>query len=204
SNLHESQLNFKLLKPLGIPDAIELSDVPGYYGFHAEDVGYEEIQTALSVVQGRRVVILHPLSKGSAVEWSMDHFRALTTLLSAQAYAIFITGTAEEGERINAQGGIHGDHVYDVTGKFDLKTLIAFINRCDILVAASTGPLHIAAALGKNVVGLYSPKRPIHPGRWSPVGTHAHFICAPEHPKEGSSLSISADEVLQVIQRALK
>ncbi|MFM7726072.1 MAG: hypothetical protein ACKO7B_05195, partial [Flavobacteriales bacterium] len=67
SNLHESQLNFKLLKPLGIPDAIELSDVPGYYGFHAEDVGYEEIQTALSVVQGRRVVILHPLSKGSAV-----------------------------------------------------------------------------------------------------------------------------------------
>ncbi|MFM9003889.1 MAG: glycosyltransferase family 9 protein, partial [Flavobacteriales bacterium] len=88
SNLHESQLNFKLLKPLGIPDAIELSDVPGYYGFHAADVGYEEIQTALSVVQGRRVIILHPLSKGSAVEWSLDHFRALTTLLSAQGYAI--------------------------------------------------------------------------------------------------------------------
>jgi len=203
SNLHESQLNFKLLKPLGIPDFIELGDVPKYYGFHAEEIAQEEIHSVLSVVHGRRIVILHPLSKGSAVEWSMDHFRALTTLLPDETYAIFITGTSDEGERIKAQGGIPGDHVYDVTGKFDLAGLIAFINHCDILVAASTGPLHIAAALGKHVVGLYSPKRPIHPGRWSPIGTHAHFICAPEHPKEGSSLSISADEVLQVIQLAL-
>jgi heptosyltransferase-3 len=204
SNLHESQLNFKLLKPLGIPDFIELSEVPAYYGFHAGNEAQEEIQSALSVVNGRRVVILHPLSKGSAVEWPIDRFRALTTLLSPDAYAIFISGTAEEGERIKAQGGIHGEHVHDVTGKFDLTGLISFINHCDMLVAASTGPLHIAAALGKNVIGLYSPKRPIHPGRWSPVGVNAHFICAPEHPKEGASLSISADEVLQVIQRVLK
>lgn len=204
SNLHESQLNFKLLKPLGIPDFIELSEVPTYYGFHAGNEAQEEIQSALSAVNGRRMVILHPLSKGSAVEWPMDRFRALTTLLSPDAYAIFISGTAEEGERMKAQGGIHGEHVYDVTGRFDLTGLISFINRCDLLVAASTGPLHIAAALGKNVIGLYSPKRPIHPGRWSPVGVNAHFICAPEHPKEGASLSISADEVLQVIQRVLK
>ncbi len=204
SNLHESQLNFKLLKPLGIPDFIELREVPTYYGLDAGNTESTEIQSILSVVNGRRIIILHPLSKGSAVEWPMDRFRALTTLLSPDKYAIFISGTTEEGERIKEHGGINGEHVYDVTGKFDLAGLIAFINHCDLLVAASTGPLHIAAALGKGVIGLYSPKRPIHPGRWSPVGTNAHFICAPEHPKEGASLSISADEVLQVIQRVLK
>lgn len=104
SNLHESQLNFKLLKPLGIPDFIELSDVSAYYGLHAGDASHQEIQSILSVVNGRRIVILHPLSKGSAVEWPIDRFRALTTLLPADNNCIFISGTAEEGERLNAQG----------------------------------------------------------------------------------------------------
>ena len=37
-------------------------------------------------------------------------------------------------------------------------------------------PLHIASALGRKVIGLYSPAQPIHPGRWMPVGSQANFI----------------------------
>lgn len=203
SNLHESQLNFKLLKPLGMPDFIELGEIPTYYGFQAKQAPTEKIQSLLALANGRHIIIFHPLSKGSAVEWPIARYRELSTLLSPEKYAIFVSGTADEGHRLQEQGGMHGSHVYDTTGRFDLNELICFIDHCDLLVAASTGPLHIAAALGKHVVGLYSPKRPIHPGRWSPVGKHAHFICAAEHPREGASLSISADEVLQVIQRAL-
>ncbi|MBL0315693.1 MAG: hypothetical protein IPP69_07900 [Flavobacteriales bacterium] len=55
----------------------------------------------------------------------------------------------------------------------NLAELIAFINQYDGLVAANTGPLHIASACGIHAFGLYSLKRPIHPGRWSPVGKNA-------------------------------
>jgi ADP-heptose:LPS heptosyltransferase len=204
SDLHESQLNFKLLKPLGIPDSIELGEVPAYYGFHSAENPSPAVASALANGRGRRMVVLHPLSKGSAVDWPMERYRELSALLPAEKFAIFITGTSDEGERICAQGGIEGVHVYDTTGKFDLGELISFIDCCEILVAASTGPLHIAAALGKHAIGLYSPKRPIHPGRWSPVGKNAMVICAPEHPKKGAALSISADEVQQAIVRALR
>ena len=44
------------------------------------------------------------------------------------------------------------------------------------MIAASTGPLHVAAALGKKAIGIYSPKRPIHPGRWMPLGNQAKYI----------------------------
>ena len=67
-------------------------------------------------------------------------------------------------------------HVTDATGLLDLRQLIMLIGACDALVAASTGPLHVAAACGIRAIGLYSPRRPIHPGRWAPIGRDAHAL----------------------------
>jgi ADP-heptose:LPS heptosyltransferase len=199
SDLHESQLNFKLLRPLGIPDSIDLQDVPKYYGFHSNPELLAVVASQLSESDTRKRIVFHPLSKGSAVDWPLERFRELAHALPAGQYAIYITGTSEEGAKLRAQGGIEGKHVVDVTGKFGLDELIAFIDSCDALVAASTGPLHIAAAMGKHAFGLYSPKRPIHPDRWRPVGTNAHVLCAKEHPRKGEHLSLSADEVQKAI-----
>jgi len=199
SDLHESQLNFKLLRPLGIPDNIDLRDIPNFYGFHSNPKLKAACESHLTEAGLRRRIVFHPLSKGSAVDWPIERFQELADALPAEQYAIYITGTSEEGEKLRTLGGISGKHVFDVTGKFDLAELIAFIDSCDGLVAASTGPLHIASALGKHAVGLYSPKRPIHPGRWSPVGINAHVLCAKEHPKKGGQLSVSADEVQKAI-----
>ncbi|MEE8549974.1 MAG: glycosyltransferase family 9 protein, partial [Gemmatimonadota bacterium] len=62
-----------------------------------------------------------------------------------------------------------------------LDDLISFVSRADALIAASTGPLHLAAALGREAIGLYSPKRPRHPDRWAPVGKHAHALVFDEN-----------------------
>jgi len=43
-------------------------------------------------------------------------------------------------------------------------------------VAASTGPLHLAAALGIKAIGIYPPIRPMHPERWAPIGEKATFL----------------------------
>jgi ADP-heptose:LPS heptosyltransferase len=204
SDLHESQLNFKLLKPLAIPDSIDIESVPAYYGFGNVTAATSVMQEMLNRAKGRKRIVLHPLSKGSAVDWPISRYQELVGLLPSTDYAVYITGTEDEGRRLVEQGGISGDNVYDTTGLFELSELVSFIEQCDALIAASTGPLHIAAALGKCAIGLYSPKRPIHPGRWSPVGKNAQVICAKEHPKKGASLSISADEVLQVLQHALR
>ena len=66
--------------------------------------------------------------------------------------------------------------VINMTGKLSLQQFIAFIDHCDVLIAASTGPLHIASALGKKAIGLFAPMRPIHPGRWKPIGAKANYL----------------------------
>ncbi len=201
SPLHEAQLNLKLLRPIGIDKEYLLEELGKLYGFTRTDITAEKkVKDFLKGFSaGKKKVVLHPLSKGSAAEWSLENYQKLTELLPKDKFEIFVTGTKDEGEKIKAQSPIQGVHVYDVTGKFSLAELIEFINGCDALVAASTGPLHIAAALGKKAIGLYSPKRPIHPGRWSPVGKDTHVLVAPAHPLKGEKLSIAPEKVAEEI-----
>ena len=55
----------------------------------------------------------------------------------------------------------------------DLLQLTALLRRAKFVVAADTGPLHLAAALGTPVVGLYGPTDPARNG---PYGTRAAVV----------------------------
>lgn len=174
SPLHEAQLNLKLLKPMRIKTDYSTSELAAFYGFSAPP----EIPQAIAdkMIPGKKHIAMHPLSKGSAVEWGVENYRRLTELLPASEYQVFLTGTEAEGALFRGALPIDEKHIVDVSGKLSLKELIGFIDRCSGLIACSTGPLHIAAALGKCAIGLYTAKRPMHPGRWAPLGKKAHFL----------------------------
>ncbi len=173
SELHEAQLNFKLLAPLGIREIPDVNNSGDLYRWRIPDT-YPE--PAIRPVPGKFNLILHPRSKGSAREWGLENFGELIRLLPADKFEIFISGTAAEGAQIAPLLQNLPAHVHDCTGRFSLPEFIRFISRCQGLVAASTGPLHIAAACGIHALGIFSPMRPIHPGRWKPLGKHATYF----------------------------
>jgi ADP-heptose:LPS heptosyltransferase len=173
SDLHEAQLNLKLLSVFNINTDAPLNEIPSSYGF-TKTVPLDT-QFSYLIDRSKFNLILHPKSKGSAREWGLENFSSLINNLPKERYKIFISGTREEGDLIRSFIETHSD-VTDLTGKMNLKQFISFINNCDGLVAASTGPLHIAAALGKKAIGLFAPMRPIHPGRWMPLGKDAHYL----------------------------
>jgi heptosyltransferase-3 len=174
SDLHESQLNIKLLSFLHIETNLDLKVIRECYGFtRVKPLGNELFVNMLD--KNRKKVILHPRSKGSAKEWGLDNFSKLIRQLPADKYQVFISGTKEDGQHME-KFIKENSSAFDITGKLSLEEFISFIHMCDVLVAASTGPLHIAAALGKKAIGLFSPMRPIHPGRWAPVGKDAHAL----------------------------
>lgn len=174
SLLHEAQLNIKLLQPFGVINTLPLNELPPYFGFrNAQTIG-PEVSKYLDKTKFN--LILHPKSKGSAREWGVVNFSKLINLLPADRFNIFITGTLDEGLKVKRELIDPFPGVIDLTGKLTLSELIGFIAAADGLVAASTGPLHIAAALGKFALGLYPPIKPMHPGRWAPVGLKADFL----------------------------
>jgi heptosyltransferase-1 len=83
-----------------------------------------------------------------------------------------------------------------------IERLIALTRRIAICIAGDTGPLHLACALGRPVVGIYGPT---DPSRNGPYGTESVVLRSPlsrrDHSRhaepEAAMLTIQPDDVLR-------
>ena len=171
SLLHEAQLNIKLLEAFNINTDFSLEEIGNSFGLQNLNPLQPEF---LSLIKKDKYnLILHPKSQGSAREWGFNNFIELINSLDLDRYTIFISGTKKERESLQPLFSAVAEKVVDITGLMSLEQFISFIAHCDGMVANSTGPLHIATALAKDALGIYPPMRPIHPGRWKPLGPGA-------------------------------
>jgi heptosyltransferase-3 len=173
SNLHESQLNFKLLKPFKMDRDISTIEMIPFYGLRDAEYDFSSM-----LGKDKFNLIIHPKSKGHGREWGVDNYLQLIKQLPVDEFSVFITGLKEEEELIKKELpqllALPG--VTNMMGKLSLQELSSFISQADGLVASSTGVLHLASALGKFAIGLYPPIKPIHPGRWAPIGQNATYL----------------------------
>lgn len=168
SPFHEAELNILMFKDFLNLDykAGDVSKLVPLFGF----VGPKNKVESLPGSDKR--VILHPGSRGSARNWPISRFVGLAEILSSKGYQPVLTGTESEARQFR-EAFSHVKDLVDLTGTLSLHQLIGFISTAQVLVAASTGPLHIAAISGIHAIGIYPPMRPIHPARWAPIGSHA-------------------------------
>lgn len=200
SEFHEAQLNFELLRSFGVQTLPNINELVEYIGDFKPQV---ELPSQLKgVLNEEKRVILHTKSQGSAVEWPIEKYVELANELVKKKYTVYFSGTEKEGLQFRDELP-NNSHIIDISGKSSLAELITFIAECDVLVACSTGPLHLAAVLGKKAIGLYTDLRPMHPGRWAPIGEHAKALTADdiEQPKLEDIYSISVEKVMQVIDK---
>jgi len=105
------------------------------------------------------------------------HFRALVARYGDRA--VVVAGPAERRLAESIGGTIAPDT--------DLRELAFILQHARVVVGADTGPLHLAAALGTRVVGLYGPT---DPGRNGPHGQLQRTI-------RGANMdAITAEEVM--------
>lgn len=188
SDLHESQLNFELLRPMGLSEIPELEEVS-----KATEAFQPKKETLTEPFQSLKdYVILHPKSRGSAREWPMEKYVALAKKLTESGKNVVFTGTENEGKLFRDQLPSH-DKIYDSTGQLSLEQLITLIGKSQGLIACSTGPLHIAGYSGIRAVGLFSPQRPIHPGRWKALGPDVRILVCPGKSSEDADYNCLQD-----------
>ena len=175
SELHEAQLNFELLRPLGIHHIPPLADIPPLYCLDAPNY-----DGRIRLPRDQFNLVLHPKSNGNGREWPIAHYAELARLLRKHDdIKLWVTGSGKEGQWLEQHAAdlLQISNVNNVCGKFALDELTAFINAAGGLIASGTGPLHISAALGKPTLGLFPPMRPIHPARWGALGAKAQVLC---------------------------
>jgi ADP-heptose:LPS heptosyltransferase len=177
---HELEFNVNLLREFGIEEQVS----PGNVQFNLQ-VNKESENKVSRVLNDNNIdsrkpfIILHPGSGGSSVDWPPYKFRELAELLlqSTKGWQIIITGSKEEKE-ICSELSIN-QNVKNFAGFFNLSELTALINKTDIFVSNSTGPLHIAAALGKYTISFYPRILACSAKRWGPY-TKKSVVFSPE------------------------
>ncbi len=205
STLHEAQLNILLLKSLSITYSGDFKALERYYGF--DNIAPLAPQWKALLHTDKPTIIIQSKSKGSAREWGLTNFASLIQLAIAKGARVFLTGTEEEGLLFRKELLFKHPDLIDISGQMTLKELVSFIAHADFLVAASTGPLHIAAATGTKAIGIYPPIKPMDPGRWAPIGknTSVFVLDKPQCTdcKDGGicncMLAIKAEDIIKEI-----
>jgi heptosyltransferase-3 len=173
SNLHEAQFNFELAKPLGINEIPTLAELNPYLSyFKNPSVNLPDFLVELDF---SNTILLHPKSQGSAMEWPLDNYFELTKRLIERGKTVCFTGTESEGAQFRSRIP-KNKHIIDTTGRLSLPQLIKLCELSDGLVACSTGPYHISAVFEKKAIGLFSSRKPMHPGRWAAMGNNSRAL----------------------------
>ena len=101
SPLHEAQLNFALLRPLGFDHTPALAEIPPLYGLVAPRVAEVDQLRAQSPFN----LILHPKSNGNGREWPLARYFELVHLLAEYpGLRVWITGRDRRSTDLPAKG----------------------------------------------------------------------------------------------------
>lgn len=183
---HELEFNVNLLKKFNIFEEITPANVRFDLPVDpSDDKKIIKIFHENGLDDSKPLIIIHPGSMGSSVDLPIDRFKELVRLIIDNTrFQIILTGS--NNERNLCEELVINEEIKNFAGRFSLSELISLINKADIFVSNSTGPIHIAAALNKYTIGFYPKLQSCSARRWGPYTTKA-FVFTPESECEKCS-----------------
>ena len=145
--------------------------------------------------------------------WSTEGFRRMATALVRDGARVVVVGGPDDASLGQAIVANLGDRGHNLAGRTAPSELAALLERCDLLIGIDSGPMHVAAAMGRPVVGLFGPTDPRQTG---PLG-QGHEVIFHEQPCWGPCVhpvtpkctdracmsAITVEEVLAAARRIL-
>jgi len=144
-------------------------------------------------------VIINPGAGWGAKQWLPERFGEVARALAVHGLKTLVNAAKGEESLAAAVIQASGGHAFEL--RCTISQLIALTRRARMFIGGDSGPLHLAAALGIAVVGLFGPT---DPARTGPFGTQAVALRHPESKTtfshhsniEPGLLKIQADEVI--------
>lgn len=193
--IHEVDRNLELLKPLGIKKLIR---EPRLY---LEEEEEERARQKFKLP--KEFVVLSPFSNFVLKEWSLKRWKELIKLLDVP---VVLVGTAKDSER--SQELEVGAKVLNLVGKTSIRELMAVIKLSKLVISCDSSPVHIANALGKPAVSVYTSTSPVY-GFYPLLGAYLtpSLRCSPCSPnpkvcKEGHYMCLEAVSAEEVAEKA--
>ncbi len=151
------------------------------------------------------VALISPGGGWGAKRWPAERYKAVAQGLALRNFRVLVN--IGPGELKMAQAICSSGIAQAVSPS--VGELIALTRRIALCIAGDTGPLHLACALGRPVVGIYGPT---DPSRNGPYGTRCRVLRSPESRRDHSRteqteaglLTIEPADVLSAAEELLK
>jgi lipopolysaccharide heptosyltransferase I len=115
------------------------------------------------------LAVLHPAARWPTKLWTPEAFAAVGDALADGLGArVAITGGGADVDAAEAVAARMGRPALNLAGRTSLKVLAAILRRAAVMVTVDSGPMHLAAALGTPLVGLFGPTSPARTGPYGP------------------------------------
>lgn len=132
------------------------------------------IQASKHLPERGAFILLAPKSNAAAKDWPIERFAELAQRLNGSDYVFVVMASQAQQDDVHPLvKALPKEKVIDLSGKTDLPTAMAVIERAQLFIGNDSGLLHMAAALGKKCIGLYGPT---NDKIYAPRGAHVHII----------------------------
>ncbi|MDX8481276.1 glycosyltransferase family 9 protein [Mesorhizobium sp. VK24D] len=113
-------------------------------------------------------VAVHAGANFPGRRWQPERFAAAIDQISAETgLDVVLVGGPDENEAADKIMAAAKAPVVNLVGALSLETLLALFKEARLFIGNESGPMHMAAAAGTPVVGLFGLTSPV---RWGPVG----------------------------------
>lgn len=165
---HEAEYNCDLIRCFLNDDLTP----PSKLYLNPEEIGWAEYYIKKELQLSHKPILIHPGSFGSAQGWPLTHFIELAKKCAERSMKVLFSIGPDESIIENEVKQLNHPFIhYLPAGSLKLRQLIAIISQSQCFIANSTGPLHIASALGIKTISFF-PNQPLvtSPKRWAPWG----------------------------------
>jgi ADP-heptose:LPS heptosyltransferase len=165
---HETVVNLQIAEPVlrqppdGILPAVRLGEEDRRWA--EEYIGRERLG---------RFAVLHPGARKVLKQWPPERYARLAERLHEErGWSIVVIGTSEDAAALEALRAAARAPLRFVLQE-PLLRVAALAARAEVFVGNDSGPMHVAAAAGAVVIGLFGPGSPT---QFAPVGPRASYL----------------------------
>lgn len=213
--MHEAEYNIELAVDGGAFERPERKIVPRLAVSEAERASAAEWLASHGIARGDTLIGVHAGMGGSALNWPEENYAKLSARLLDSGFSVLLTSGPEESALIarlrsriagyaDKREGLSQLAVYSGSAVRDLRFLAALQSLCRVFVAPSTGPLHLAGAVGTPTVSFY-PLIPVQsPKRWGPYTDNASHSIVLTPVSESGMTEITVESALEAVKSLLR
>ena len=177
-----------------------------------DDAYAEELLVDHGIEREDGLVMIHPGSRWEAKSWPPERFAILAEHIQRSGYhRVVFAGSEKERSRVQEIQSQMSTTSVSMVGQTTVLQLAAVMKRCVLFVSNDNGPMHMAAAMGLPVVGIFGPT---HPRTWGPRGEghqvlfkdmdcRACFTPGCQFGEQSCMRQISVEEVTAAVEHRL-